>query len=367
MRVLLTATSLRPRYGGPAYSVSQLASALAASGAEVGLWAADGSAADTELIPPRATVRRLEGLLADCARAFSPDVIHDNGLWLPHNHRVATLAREIGAPRVVSTRGMLEPWAIRHKGLKKKLAWGLYQRRDLERASALHATADAEAENLAAFRLGVPVTTIPNGVDVPDLSATPGPPDGAARTALFLGRLYPVKGLPMLIEAWSRVRPPGWRLVIAGPDEAGHQAVLEAAIAADGLGEVVRFAGPIDGGAKAAQLRDADFLVLPSHSESFGMVVAEALAHGTPVLTTTAVPWPALERRGCGWRCAPTPDAIAEALRAATDGDATTLRAMGALGREFVAETLGWDSIAARFIALYEQLARAATPDEAAA
>ena len=174
-----------------------------------------------------------------------------------------------------------------------------------------------------------------------------------------------------LIEAWAAVRPPNWRLVIAGPDEAGHQAVLEAAIAAAGLGGVVSFAGPVDGEAKAAQLRDADFLALPSHSESFGMVVAEALAHGTPVLTTTAVPWPALEQRGCGWRCATNPDAIAEALRAATASDAETLRTMGAAGRAFVAETLGWDRIAAEFIALYRQLTTAqgaaTAPDEAAA
>ena len=127
------------------------------------------------------------------------------------------------------------------------------------------------------------------------------------------------------------------------------------------------FTGPVEGEAKASLLCEAGFLVLPSHSESFGMVVAEALAHGTPVLTTTAVPWPSLEQRGCGWRCAPTADALAAALREATAGDATTLRAMGAAGREFVAGTLGWGSIAARFIALYERLASAATSDEAAA
>ncbi|MEJ0065391.1 MAG: glycosyltransferase [Caulobacteraceae bacterium] len=366
MRLLLTATSLRPSYGGPAYSVSQLAMALASSGVEVGLWAADGSAADTELIPPRTKVRRLAGVLADAARVFAPELIHDNGLWLPHNHRVAALSREIGVPRLVSTRGMLEPWAIRHKGVKKKIAWGLYQRRDLERASALHATADTEAQNLAAFGLGVPTVTIPNGVDLPDISTTRPAAAGATRTALFLGRLYPVKGLPMLIEAWARVRPPAWRLLIAGPDEASHQAVLEAAVAAHGLGDVVSFVGPVDGEAKAARLRDADFLVLPSHSESFGMVVAEALAHGAPVLTTTAVPWPALDQRGCGWRCAPTPDAIAEALHEATGHDAATLRAMGAAGRAFVAETLGWDSIAARFTALYQRLARAPANEAAA-
>jgi glycosyltransferase involved in cell wall biosynthesis len=369
--VLITATSLRPGYGGPAFSVSQLAAALAAHGIETGLWAADGSALDCALLGATANVRRMHGPLGDIATAFAPGVIHDNGLWMPHNHRIAALARGAGVARVVSTRGMLEPWAIRHKGLKKRLAWRLYQRRDLAWASALHTTADAEAKNLAAFGLAVPIVTIPNGVDLPDASASHPRPDGGTRTALFLGRLYPVKGLPMLIEAWARLRPQGWRLVIAGPDEAGHRGVLEAAVAAAGLAEVVSFTGPLEGEAKASLLRDADFLVLPSHSESFGMVVAEALAHGTPVLTTTATPWPVLEERNCGWRCAATPDAIAEALRGAMSCDAARLRAMGAAGRAFVAQTLGWERIAAEFVALYERLARSrgasSSPDEAAA
>ena len=356
MRLLITATSLRPAYGGPAFSVSQLAGALGERGAEVGLWAADGSASDCELLAPAARVRRLGGTLAEAAKAFAPELVHDNGLWLAHNHRVSGLAGDTGLPRVVSTRGMLEPWAVRHKGLKKRLAWRLYQRRDLQRASALHATSDAEAGRLRAFALGRPIVAIPNGVDLPDQTGTGRAADRTARTALFLGRLYPVKGLPMLLEAWASVRPANWRLVVAGPDEAGHRGLLERAVAAAGLGEAVSFVGPVAGDAKAALLRDADLFVMPSHSESFGMAVAEALAHATPVLTTTAVPWPALEERGCGWRAAPSADAIAAALRLACDCDAATLRDMGSAGRTFVAETLGWDRIAGQFIALYGQL-----------
>lgn len=358
MRVLITATSLRPAYGGPAFSVSQLAAALGAHGLEIGIWAADGSGQETELLRPDAQVQRMDGSLRNAMAAFAPDAIHDNGLWLPHNHRVAELARERGVPRVVSTRGMLEPWAVRHKGLKKKLAWGLYQRRDLARASALHTTAAAEADSLRALQLGPPIVTIPNGVEPPP-DAGPAPRrDSGRRTALFLGRLYPVKGLPMLVEAWAKARPAGWRLIIAGPDEGGHRSVVEAAVAAAGLAGAISFAGPVEGEAKATLLREADFLVLPSHSESFGMVVAEALAYGAPVLTTTAVPWPALEQRQCGWRVAPTPDAIAAALCEATRCEPATLQAMGARGRAFVAETLGWDGIATAFGEVYNRLVR---------
>jgi len=366
MRVLVTATSLRLDYGGPALSVSRLATALAEAGVEVGLWAADGSVADTPLLPRRTSVTRLCGGPAEAIAAFAPDAVHDNGLWLPHNHRLADLAREAGVPRVVSPRGMLEPWAIRHKRWKKAAAWRLYQRRDLGRAAALHATAAQEAENLRAFSLSPPIHAIANGVDLPDLPHS-APAGGRARTALFLGRIHPVKGLPMLIEAWARARPIGWRLVIAGPDEAGHQREVEAAIATAGLGDVVSFPGAAFGEAKTRLLCEADLVVAPSHSESFGMAVAEALAHATPVLTTTAAPWPMLETRGCGWRVAPTTKALADALRDAADCDAPTLRRMGAAGRLLIEADFGWAKIAGRFAALYEGLGRSSSLAEAAA
>ncbi|HEX3406965.1 MAG TPA: glycosyltransferase [Caulobacteraceae bacterium] len=379
MKVLMTATSLDASYGGPAFSVSQLASALSAAGVEVGLWSADGSVVGTDLLAPGVQVRRLSGELRGAATAFDPDVVHDNGLWLPHNHQIAGLAQAAGWPRVVSTRGMLEPWAVRHKRWKKAAAWRLYQHRDVERADALHATAEAEAANLAAMRLKAPVHTLPNGVELPALAPGRQAGDDVPMTAVFLGRIYPVKGLPVLVEAWARVRPRGWRLVIAGPDEAGHQREVAAAVTAVGLGDVVSFPGPVAGEAKAALLQGADLFVLPSHSESFGMALAEALSHGAPVLTTTAVPWPALETRQCGWRAPPTVEGLAEGLRVATGRDRSTLRAMGAAGRELIAAEYGWPRIASAFVALYEDLARsrgagsprgrmgAASPREAAA
>jgi glycosyltransferase involved in cell wall biosynthesis len=360
VKLLLAGASLLPAYGGPAYSVSRLAQALAELGLDVRLWAPDQSAPATPLLAADTAVRRLAGAADEAvADLGADDVIHDNGIWLPHNHALAKLAARRGAARLVSTRGMLEPWALRHKRWKKRLAWRAYQRRDLAGAQLHHATAEAEEDNLRRLRLGVPVRTIPNGVDLPQAAPRPAG-RGAQRTALFLGRIYPVKGLPMLIEAWGRARPKGWRLQIGGPDEAGHRAEVERAVGREGLGDTVSFLGALDGAAKAAAMAAAELLVLPSYSESFGMVVAEGLAHGLPVLTTTAVPWPGLEAHGCGWRVAPTVDGLAEGLRAVAGCDAAELRAMGRRGRELVAADYGWDSVSRRFADLYAGLGRAA-------
>ena len=356
MKVLLSVASLRTAYGGPAFSVSQLAGALAREHAQVGLWAPDGSAPEAP-VPPGVEVERLTGSATEVVERFGrPDVLHDNGIWLPHNHALAELARRSGTPRVVSVRGMLEPWARRHKGLKKALAWGLYQRADLRRAQGLHATAGAEARTLAALHLGPPVHTIANGVELPPERGARSA--SATRMALFLGRIYPVKGLPMLIEAWARTRPQGWRLKIAGPDEAGHRAQVERAVQAAGLGDVVAFTGPVSGGAKDALFAEASLFILPSHTESFGMVVAEALSHAVPVLTTTAVPWPMLEERACGWRVDPNPSSLAEGLARAAALPPEALAKMGANGRLLVAQSFSWESAARSFLAAYDDAMR---------
>lgn len=355
MRLLLTVASFEPRYGGPAASVSQLARALVGQGCEVGVWAPDRSATRSILLQDDAQLARLDGRLQDALAFLGHDgLAHDNGIWLPHNHSLSEVARRREIRRVVSVRGMLRPWALAHKRWKKAVAWTAYQRRDLRRASGLHATSAEEAEGLASLRLGPPILTAPNGVELPDLAAPPAGRD--VRIALFLGRLYPVKGLPLLLEAWAQERPKGWRLHIAGPDEAGHLAELTAIVRALGLEPVVDFLGPVTGAAKTELYQNADLFVLPSHSESFGMAVGEALAHGLPVLTTSAVPWPDLEKEACGWRVEVSSEALAESLRTACALDPPELQAMGRNGREYVGRTFSWAALAPRYLDFYRSL-----------
>lgn len=336
--------------------------ALADAGVQVGLWAANGSAATTTLLPATSAVERLIGTEAEALIRFrGTDVLHDNGIWLAHNHRLAVLAGKRGIPRVVSTRGMLEPWARSHKRLKKDVAWWLYQRRDLQNACRHITSSAVEAQNVQRLKLGVPVATVPNGVDIAEERATragvqTGNRAGSVRTALFLGRIYPIKGLPMLIEAWARVRPQGWRLRIAGPDEAGHQKQLERAVSAAGLSDVISFTGPVEPQMRSAAFFDADLFVLPTLSESFGMVIAEALAHSLPVLTTTAAPWSILEERGCGWSVDATEDSVAEGLRQATSLDQEVLHDMGRNGRSLVIERFSWKTVADRMLSAYEEV-----------
>jgi len=95
---------------------------------------------------------------------------------------------------------------------------------------------------------------------------------------------------------------------------------------------------------------------LPSHSESFGMAVAEALAHGVPVLTTSGAPWSLVQETGCGWWVQPTVDGIADGLRHATSLDRETLLKMGEKGRSLVSREFGWKRIANLMLSTYEEV-----------
>ena len=163
-----------------------------------------------------------------------PDVLHDHGFWLPSNHYIAEAIRQYRIPLMIQPRGMLEPWAMNHKAWKKRLAWNLYQRRDLESAAVLHATAEQEAESFRQLGLRPPIAIIPNGADLPEWRDR-AYPKGTPRTMLFLSRIHQKKGLLELVQAWKTIKPSGWKMIIAGPDEGGFRLAGDCSTNAVGL------------------------------------------------------------------------------------------------------------------------------------
>jgi glycosyltransferase involved in cell wall biosynthesis len=287
-----------------------------------------------------------------------PDVIHAHGLWLYPQLLARRLAREWRRPLVLSLHGMLEPWRWRHSAWKKRPLWWLSEHATVGAADLLAATSKQEAWNLQARGFRNPVEVIPLGVEVPagrQARISTAAPD-SRRTCLFLSRLHPCKGLRLLITAVARLRPAGWRFVIAGPDENGHRAEVERLAGRLGVRSWFVFTGPVAGDAKWDLYADSDLFVLPSHNENFGLVIAEALACGVPVVTTTQTPWGDVVRKRCGWCCPATADALAGALGAAAAAPPGALREMGARGREWMAAEFTWPRHAARLIECYARL-----------
>jgi glycosyltransferase involved in cell wall biosynthesis len=282
----------------------------------------------------------------------SVDIVHGHGLWCGASSAAACIATRLECPLVISPHGMLEPWARRHHRHRKRIAWVLAERAGVGRADLLQAMSASEAVSFRTARLFQPVVVHPVGIDIPVALPPPQSPVrlkcvAVPRTCLFLSRLHPIKGLPLLLDAWGEAQPAGWRLVVAGPDQHGHRAAMASLANRLGIDGSVAFVGPLHGPAKWNLLADADLFVLPSHSENFGVVIAEALAAGTPVITTTSTPWDLLPASGAGWWVPPDVASLAAAVREATSLPPSVLRAMGECGRELARSRCDWSAIAA--------------------
>jgi glycosyltransferase involved in cell wall biosynthesis len=279
-------------------------------------------------------------------------LIHNHGLWLPSNHSAARVAGDLGLPLVINVHGMLTKWAMKHKAWKKYLAWILYQKHDLLSARVLLVNSEREIADLRDLGLNNPIGILPWGVDLPELPKESCP--RSQKKVLFLGRIYPVKGLSNLVVAWSRLKPKGWRLIIAGPDEGSHRSHLEQIVREKGLTDSVSFIGPVKEEDKWELYRSSDLLVLPSFTENFGLVVVEALASGIPVITTKGTPWSDLVTYGCGWWIDIGTEPLVQALNEALSLGSSQLREMGLRARNLAGERYNWSSIAGQMRSIYD-------------
>jgi glycosyltransferase involved in cell wall biosynthesis len=265
-------------------------------------------------------------------------------------------ARLSGKPVVWSPRGSLQRWSGSTR-VRLKDAWDAVCGAIQPKNTVLHVTSDEEAAESVARYPGLRTAIIPNGVHVPPgLNRRPG--DGTLRL-IFLGRLHPKKGIENLIEAASLLGDIRWSLAIAGKGDPEYTASLRRRIDDLGVSDRVTMLGEVLGADKQAALENSDLAVFPSYTENFGLVIAEALAHGVPVIASTATPWSEIEARGCGLWVANDPTTVKEAiLRIAR----MPMQDMGARGREWMMSQYSWDRAAAATAALYANLTGSAIP-----
>jgi len=282
------------------------------------------------------------------------DIVHNHSLWMMPNVYPGTAALRHGVPLVVSPRGTLSEWALGSGLRAKRLFWPLVQRNAVDAAACLHATSDAEYHDIRRLRFRRPVCVIPNGIDLP--AARPRR-DVLPRTLMFMGRIHPIKGLDILLKAWHVVsgRFPEWQLRIVGPDDQGHLRVLETMARRMELTRIA-FDGPLYGQAKWDALSQADLFVLPTHSENFGVAVAEALASGVPAVVSKGAPWADLEIHHAGWWIETGVDPLVAALERALACSPEELRPMGERGRTWVEKEFSWPRIAERMAVVYRWL-----------
>ncbi len=298
----------------------------------------------------------------DTLSSLDPDVVHLRGLWRQSSN-IAVRWKKTNPEQslIVQTAGMLEPWAWERNSFTKKIYYQFLESEVLRVADLIHATSASEKDNLIQF--GLPsekIFIVEEGVFVPtqeELSGIPPSTDFSdPRILLFLARLHPVKGLELLLEALSLVRPRGWQCKIAGMGSPSYVLELQKSVDRYGLNEIVAFCGPLSGEEKDRAFSEASAFVLPSHSESFGISIAEAMAWGLPVITTTETPWSIVKQKKMGWVVPPQVSSISEAIFQLIQTSSQELHDMGLRAHVYVKERYEWNYLGIRMAEIYEKL-----------
>lgn len=350
MKVLHVISGISRQGGGPSRSSQGLVAALNRAGCEAQLLALSG---EKPWLPgvsaaPEDALTRLRDY----------DLVHLHGIWDPRLHQVAVACRRDGVPYVIAPRGMLEPWSLKAKWLKKRIARFLYQDKDLRCAAALHATAESEAEQFKKLGFANPVIISPNGVNLPEKPIIRTRLE--KRRALYVSRCHPKKGILEFIEAWAQIRPMDWvcELVYTcnSDFERDYEAKIKARVNELGLVDAFVFTGALDDEKKWLAYGRANLFVLPTYSENFGIVIAEALYAGLPVVTTKGTPWQELETVRCGWWIETGVDPLVSALKDAFSRSAAELAEMGARGRQLVEDKYTWEAACKEMLNGYREV-----------
>ena len=372
MRVLHVVPSFYPAvgYGGPIYSVLKLCLGLTELGCEVKVVTTDANGNsrltaeqknDSLLGPLKIDFSRRigKGMLAPslAGRVLTEsrwaDVIHLTAVYNFATWPTLLAARMNNKPLVWSPRGTLQRWSGSRR-LWHKTAWESLCRAVMPQQLTLHCTSEVEAKE-SASRLGCPRTFVaPNGIDIPPLPAAP--PSNGVLKLLFVGRLDAKKGIENLIASTSQFAALGidrWHLKIVGNGDRSYVDELRRHASAAGQSDHVEFCGHYSGEKKYEAYSESDLVVVPSHTENFGIVVAEALAHSRPVVVSRGTPWSEVEARNCGRWVENDPASLAEAIRDVGTRDRV---AMGKLGRAWMIEAFSWEEQTRRMLGLYQQV-----------
>mgnify|MGYP005845932225 CR=1 FL=1 len=286
-----------------------------------------------------------------------PDVVHVNCCWMPQSAWTQKWAQQAGYKVVLTPHGMLEPWIIsRHYWTRKVPALWLYQKQAVVDADYLHATAESEKQNLLRLGYNDRIAVIANGIDVEEITMKTC--WKRKKTILFLSRIHVKKGIEFLLEAVAALKAQlyGYTVRIAGEGEENYIRQLQERVQQLDITEMIDFCGGVYGDKKWELFREADLFVLPTYSENFGIVVAEALACGTPVLTTKGTPWAELESENCGWWIDLDKSSMVKALLSFLECTENELESMGQKGRKLVEAKYSTGKIAMDMMNLYRKV-----------
>ena len=288
---------------------------------------------------------------------IKPDLVHVNCCWMPACAFVQQMAQKRNIKVVLTPHGMLEPWIIkRHYWTLKFPALMLYQKNAICKADCLQATAESEKKNLLKLGYNSNIKIVKLGIDAESITMKTS--WKKSKQLLFLSRVHVKKGINYLIEAADILRNElqGYKIVVAGEGDADYIATLKQQIVDKGLQDIIQLIGGVYGDKKWELFQTSDFFVLPTHSENFGLAIAESLASGTPVITTVGTPWNNLNSSNSGAWIEIGTQPLVETLRrflALSDGE---LETMGKNGRKLIETKYSAKVMAEEMMEVYKSI-----------
>jgi len=303
------------------------------------------------------------GLVKDLFKPISEevdkfDILHQHGLWMPVSMLSKKLKKKTNIKKVVQTHGFLMPYSRNLSKLKKDLIFLIYERSNIESSDMLVACAKEEAIVLRNLFPNKNIAIIPNGIS-DEFFNTENKTKIFKRKKrmLFLSQIIPVKGLERIIKCFKEIGVNNfldWEFIIAGYEDLQYKRILENMITDFGLNDVVKFIGPKFGLDKIQAFDNTDIFLLPSYSENFGIVVAEALSRGIPVLTTKGTPWGELESNNCGFWVDNTDLGIKNGIIQILQSSEKELKEMGLRGKKLISEKYLWSKCTQKTSEMYQ-------------
>lgn len=285
------------------------------------------------------------------------DLYHANGIWTYPTHITARTALKLKKPYIITVHGMLNENALKYTSLGKRAFLSLFQKEELSRAACIHATSKYEAESIRKAGINTPVAIIPNGINKNEICSCKKENDPICRFA-YIGRIDPVKNIETLLSAWYKagfVKSDRELLIIGGCNDTCYLKKLLNFTKRHQM-DNVRFTGQINHEETERMYATMKYLVLPSKSECFGMVVPEALAKGIPVIATEGTPWSELNDYRCGWWIKNDTSSLCDALVTAYSTSEKDYNEMSENGIKVVTGKYTIEECAKKMKSLYEYI-----------
>ncbi|MEL6930588.1 MAG: glycosyltransferase [Cyanobacteria bacterium J06600_6] len=387
MRVLHIIPSIAPVRGGPSQAILEMVKALRQSDLDTEIATTNDNGSELLDVPLQQRVDyqkvpvwffpRFSPVISSVAEfAFSSqftswlwqnissyDLIHIHAIFSYPSTMAMKIARLKGIPYIIRPLGQLCQWSLQQAQLKKQIYLRIIERANLQGSSALHLTAKQEQQEMASLRLKTNSFILPHGLVIPDrISEARAKLRAKLKLAandkivLFLSRIHQKKGLDYLIPALNKINDKSVTFVLAGNADSAYEAEVDKMLLQHNLFSRTIKTGFVKGEDKNLLLQGSDIFALTSYSENFGVAVLEALAVGTPVLTTPGVALSSLlEQENIGYVTELNVNKIASNLEYILshpqEAEEKSDRAS-----KFVEANYTWKNIAVKMISVYEKI-----------